>query len=182
MNSKQWAALCLVPTAAAYVQAYAVDYLSTEELQKILFPEASAFIAQPVQLTREQKSAIRKLSGMRQRWDEQLVWRVETDGMLSGWVIVDNVIGKHEYITYGVGLTPDGSVTGLEITSYRETHGGEVRDAAWRERFIGKTLDDEFKLDVDVPNISGATLSSRNILDGVKRLLALQKVVLADAQ
>ena len=53
-----------------------------------------------------------------------------------------------------------------------------MREAAWRKNFKGKTLDDKFKLDVDVPNISGATLSSRNVTDGVKRLLALQKVVL----
>jgi uncharacterized protein with FMN-binding domain len=53
-----------------------------------------------------------------------------------------------------------------------------VRDAGWRKHFVGKTLADPFKLDEDVPNISGATLSSRNMLDGVKRLLALQKVAL----
>ena len=50
----------------------------------------------------------------------------------------------------------------------------------WRDHFKGKTLDDKFKLDVDVPNISGATLSCRNVTDGIKRLLALQKVVLRD--
>lgn len=180
MNSNHWAALCLIPTAAAYVQAYAVDYLSMEELQRILFPDTRNFIRQPVALSKQQKAEIKKLAGTRQRWDEQLVWRAETDGHLDGWIVVDDVIGKHEFITYGVGLTPDGNVVGIEIISYRETHGGEVRDSGWREHFKGKTMADEFKLDVDVPNISGATLSSRNILDGVKRVLALQQVALSN--
>ena len=98
--------------------------------------------------------------------------------MILAFWLSDNVIGKHEFITYAAGLSPDGHVVGIEILSYRETHGDEVREAAWRKNFKGKTLDDKFKLDVDVPNISGATLSSRNVTDGVKRLLALQKVVL----
>jgi Na+-transporting NADH:ubiquinone oxidoreductase subunit NqrC len=63
--------------------------------------------------------------------------------------------------------------------SYRETHGGQVRDAAWRKSLVGKTLADPFKLDQDVPNISGATLSCRNVMDGVKRLLAIHKLFLA---
>jgi hypothetical protein len=33
---------------------------------------------------------------------------------------------------------------------------------------------------VDVPNISGATLSCRNVMDGVKRLLVLQQIALPD--
>ena len=51
-------------------------------------------------------------------------------------------------------------------------------DADWRALFKGKTLSDQFRLNRDIPNISGATLSCRNVTDGVKRLLALQKVAL----
>ena len=40
-------------------------------------------------------------------------------------------------------------------------------------------LADPFKLDRDIPNISGATLACRNVTDGVKRLLALKHAVLA---
>jgi Na+-translocating ferredoxin:NAD+ oxidoreductase RnfG subunit len=71
-------------------------------------------------------------------------------------------------------------VLGIEILVYRETHGGQVHDAAWRKMFVGKTLEHRFKLDEDIPNISGATLSSRNVMQGVKRLLALRQVALAD--
>jgi Na+-translocating ferredoxin:NAD+ oxidoreductase RnfG subunit len=53
-----------------------------------------------------------------------------------------------------------------------------VREAHWREQFKGKTLSDHFKLDDDIANITGATLSSRNVMNGVKRLLALAQVAL----
>lgn len=179
MRQSDWNALLLLPVAAITAPAYAVDYFTAEQVQKQLFPDAQ--IAQPmlVKLSEGQRDRIKALSGLRQRWEEQKVWRMEKDSKLLGWFIVDDVVGKHEFITYGVGLSPDGHVVGIEIMSYRETKGDQVRDAGWRKHFVGKTLADPFKLDEDVPNISGATLSSRNVMDGVKRLLALQNVALS---
>lgn len=178
MKQSDWTALLLLPVAAIAAPAYAVDYFTAEQAQKQLFPEAQGFKPMLVKLGETQRDKIKALSGLRQRWEEQKVWRVEKDGKLAGWFVVDDVVGKHEFITYGVGISPDGHVVGIEIMSYRETKGGQVRDAEWRKHFVGKTLADPFKLDEDVPNISGATLSSRNVMDGVKRLLALQKVAL----
>ena len=179
MNEHDRLAIWLVPVAAFVAPAYAEDYLTVEEAQRVLFPDARAFVAAPVTLTADQRARIRELAGVRQRWETQQVWRAEAvDGSLAGWFIVDEVIGKHEFITYAVGLSPDGRVTGVEILSYRETHGGQVREADWRARFVGKSLADSFKLNDDIPNITGATLSCRNVTDGVKRLLALQQVAL----
>jgi Na+-translocating ferredoxin:NAD+ oxidoreductase RnfG subunit len=172
-------ALWFLPVAAIVAPAYAADYLTVEQAQQALFSTAQNFVAQPVTLTPEQRNQIKALSGVRQRWGTQRVWRAGgPEGALLGWFIVDEVIGKHEFITYAAALSPDGHVLGIEIMSYRETHGGQVRNAEWRRRFAGKSLSDPFKLDTDIPNISGATLSCRNVTDGVKRLLALQQVVL----
>lgn len=96
-------------------------------------------------------------------------------------MIVDEVIGKHEFITYATGISPNGQVLGVEILSYRESKGGQVREASWRNLFRGKTVRDRFRLNQDIPNISGATLSCRNITDGVKRLLAIHAVALSQA-
>ena len=179
MKQSDWNAFLLLPLAAIAAPAYAIDYFTAEQAMKQLFPEAEGFKPMLVKLSGAQKDRIKSLSGLRQRWDEQKVWRVEKGGKLAAWFIVDEVVGKHEFITYGTGITPDGHVVGIEIMSYRETKGDQVRDAGWRKHFAGKTLADPFKLDDDIPNISGATLSSRNLTDGVKRLLALQKVALA---
>ena len=67
---------------------------------------------------------------------------------------------------------------GIEILDYRESHGGEIRDAKWRAQFLGKTAADPLQLDRDIRNISGATLSCRHVTDGVKRLLALYETEL----
>jgi Na+-translocating ferredoxin:NAD+ oxidoreductase RnfG subunit len=179
-SPRDWAAF-LVPASALVSPAYAVDYLGVAQAQTLLFPGAKAFTAQPLQLDDEQRDRIKAQSGLRQRWTEQKVWRVENDGRLQGWFIVDEVIGKHEFITYATAISPQGQVLGVEVMSYRETHGGQIREADWRRHLAGKTLSDPFKLGEDVPNISGATLSCRNVLDGVKRLLVIHKLFLAKA-
>ncbi len=88
------------------------------------------------------------------------------------------MIGKHEFITYAVGLTSEGAVRGIEIMDYRESYGGQVRDPKWRAQFVGKTKTAPLTLDRDIKNISGATLSSRHLTDGVRRVLALHDVAL----
>ncbi len=54
---------------------------------------------------------------------------------------------------------------------YNESYGYEVRDAAWRQQFVGKSAASSLQLNADIKNISGATLSSKHVTDGVKRVL-----------
>lgn len=158
-------------------QVFAADYFTVSEAQKLLFAKADNFQKLDITLTEEQISKIKNLSGVRQRSKNPQVWKAYVKNTFLGLFIADEVIGKHEYITYATAISPQGEVLGIEILSYRETHGGAVREADWKKKFKGKKLTDPFKLDVDVPNITGATLSCRNILDGVKRLLILQQVI-----
>jgi hypothetical protein len=153
--------------------AFAVQYLSVDQAQRAIFPGKS-FTAAPVKLTAMQRKAIEHASGVRVLKDEQPVWRVGT----GGWFIVDEVVGKHEFITYAVGLNANGSVKQIEVMDYRETYGGEIRNENWRSQFVGKTSQSPLKLDGDIKNISGATLSCRHVTDGVKRLLAFYEVAL----
>lgn len=172
----------MLPAGIAAAPAYCADYLTREQAQRALFPQADRFVDAAVTLTAAQRTDISKRSGVKQREDSQPVWRVEQDGKLAGWFVVDEVVGKHEFITYAAGLTPDGHVVGIEILVYRETYGFQVRDASWRDVFRNKTAADHFKLGDDIPLITGATLSCRNVANGVKRLLALQQVALLHEQ
>lgn len=169
----EFAFIALPISALVAPSAFAVQYLTIDQAQKAIFPGKS-FTAAPVKLTGAQRKAIAQQSGVRVLRDEQQVWRVSG----GGWFIVDEVVGKHEFIAYAVGLNADGSVKQIEIMDYRETYGGQIRDEKWRAQFAGKTARSTLKLDSDIKNISGATLSCRHITDGVKRLLAFYEIAL----
>jgi uncharacterized protein with FMN-binding domain len=141
MKTSQWAWL---PLAVISTSAYATTYLSVEQAQRAIFPSAS--------FTATGQSGI---------------WRTSN----GGYFVVDRVVGKHEYITMAVGINANGTVKQIEIMDYRESYGYEVRDAAWRAQFVGKNASSPLQLNADIKNISGATLSSKHVTDGVKHIL-----------
>lgn len=57
-------------------------------------------------------------------------------------------------------------------------YGYEVAEAQWRKQFIGKTATDPIKLNQDIQNIGGATLSCKHLTDGVKRVAVLYDIAL----
>jgi Na+-translocating ferredoxin:NAD+ oxidoreductase RnfG subunit len=171
-----WLAVPLLVTPLA---AQATQYLSIEQAQRLLFPSATDYASQAAELTAEQVRAIEQASGTRVVNRRPKVWRATAGDTLLGHVFVDQVYGKHEFITYALAVTADGQVAGVEILDYRETHGDQVRQPRWRAQFLGKDADDAVKLGRDIQNISGATLSCRHLTDGVRRLLATHRALLA---
>jgi Na+-translocating ferredoxin:NAD+ oxidoreductase RnfG subunit len=177
LDPRLWVPLALA-CAAAPVQA--TQYLTVEQAQRVLFPEADSFAATPVRLTAELKSQLQADGAGRIRGNEQAAWTASLRGAVVGHVLADEVIGKHELITYAVGIGADGTVRGVEILDYRETRGGEVRDPRWRAQFVGKRNGATLRLEQDIQNISGATLSCRHVTEGVRRLLALHALALKE--
>jgi Na+-transporting NADH:ubiquinone oxidoreductase subunit C len=160
------------------IPCYATTYLTVEQAQKICFTNATQFVSADVTLTRRQMKAITKDSGVRVRRPTESVWRAMDRETFLGWFIQDEVPGKHESIQWGLALNANGSVRQIEILDYRETYGYEIRNRKWRAQFRGKQHGARLKLDDDIQNISGATLSCRHITDGVKRLLSFYEIAL----
>ena len=109
-------------------------------------------------------------------WDAvPRVWSALRRGSVLGYVVVDHVIGKHDFITYAVGISSGGVVRGVEILRYRESHGGDVRNERWRRQFVGRGREKPLRFGIDIKNIAGATLSCRHVTEGVRRVLALSE-------
>lgn len=155
----------------------AEHYLDFDEAAHVLFPEADGFTPATAELDSAARKRIKKESGMRVRNSRVEGLMAQRGAETVGWVYLDEVIGKHEFITYALGTDAKRIVRGIEILDYRETKGGAVREAKWRAQFRGKTGADPLHLGKDIQNISGATLSCRNLTDGVRRLIATHAVL-----
>jgi Na+-translocating ferredoxin:NAD+ oxidoreductase RnfG subunit len=159
--------------ATAPIFAHAKIYVSIEQAQKALFPNKS-LVKNPIIITDELQDKMRSASSIRHPFQGDRIWKA-ADG---SWFIVDEVVGKHEMITYAVALSPSGAVAGIEILDYVESYGYEVAEAQWRKQFVGKTAADPIKLNQDIQNIGGATLSCKHLTDGVKRVAVLYDIAL----
>jgi Na+-translocating ferredoxin:NAD+ oxidoreductase RnfG subunit len=168
----------MVASIAITVPAQATQYLSVEQAQRLSFPEATRFVEAHVVFKPADVAAIEQHSGQKVRSRGEQVWRAEADGRPLGFFIVDYVIGKHEAIDYSIALDPDGRVKRVEILEYRESYGGEVANRDWLAQFAGKSVGDGLRPGSDIRIISGATLSSRHLTEGIKRVLAIHDLLL----
>ena len=157
----------------APIYAHAKIFVSAEQAQKLIFPNKQ-FTKTPLLITEDVQDKMQSASSVSHPFKGDRVWKA-SDG---SYFIVDEVVGKHEMITYAVGISPTGAVQGIEIMEYVESYGYEVADESWRKQFVGKTVEDPIKLKKDIENISGATLSSKHLTDGVKRIMVMYDLTL----
>lgn len=160
-------ALVLAPSSV-----FSVDYLSADQAAKLMFPQADRFESREVMLdaAQMQKLSAQGVHARSARWPVRVAYH---GSATLGYIVIDEVVGKFELISYAVGIAPDGVVKQVEILSYRESHGHEIRLPAWRKQFVGKTVASTIQVGEDIANISGATLSCKHVTDGVKRIVAV---------
>jgi hypothetical protein len=164
--------------AAASPHAYAVQYLSIEQAQQLMFLGTAKFDPYTLQLSADQQKQLAAQDAVLAP-HEPRIWKVSGPNGPLGHFMVHEVIGRQELITYAVAIGNDGKLKQVEILDYRESHGYEVRNPRWRQQFVNKAYGDKLRLEEDIVNISGATLSCRHVTDGIRRLLALHRIVLA---
>ncbi len=161
-----------VAAALAPASAFAIDYLSVDQAARSMFPEADRFDARALALDAAALQALdsKGVKARSARWQVQVARHGDR---VLGYVVNDEVVGKFELISYAVGIGVDGAVRQVEVLSYRESHGGEIRLPAWRRQFVGKTAAAPLRVGDDIANISGATLSCSHVTEGVKRIVAV---------
>lgn len=152
---------------------HAEVFLSEEEALSIMFPTSTHIRKEILRLTHEQKEHIESRIGWKFPEQEFELYIGETGGTLDGYAMVHNTIGKHKPMTYMVGVDPGGHVTHVELMVFRESRGSDVRKKRFNYQYEGKTVLDPVRINKDIINISGATMSVRSMSAGVKRVLVL---------
>ena len=168
-------------TAAPAQVVIAADYLTIEQAQHALFAKADRFEELALALTPAQKEAVAKLAGPQPPHRSLRIWRATRSTELLGHVFIDEVIGRQDFITYALGIDVAGKLSAVEVLSYREGHGGEIRGRGWRHQFEGRDSLDELRFATDIKNIAGATLSSEHVTQGVRWLVGLWQTALRSA-
>ena len=170
---------CAVLAAAPVQVVIAAEYLSVEQAQKILFPQAERFDEVVLALSPEQKQKVATLAGPQPPHRSLRTWKAMRGTDVLGYVFVDEVVGRQDFITYAAGIDAAGKLGTLEVLAYRESHGGEIRNDSWRHQFNGREGLDHLHFRTEIKNIAGATLSSEHVTQGVRWLVALWQVALS---
>jgi len=148
-------------------------FLSEEEAVKLMFPKSERIKKDILRVPMDKKMAIEERIGWKFPEDTFEVYIGETGTQVDGYALVQNTIGKHKPMTYMVGVDVHGRVSNVELLVFREARGSEVRTKRFNAQYEGKTVSDPIRINKDIINISGATMSVRSISAGVKRVLVL---------
>lgn len=112
--------------------------------------------------------------------DGTVVYRGRKGGDVVGLAVVS--YGEKAYsgtIKTLIGLDLDGVITGVEVLKHGETPGlgAKIETCGWRQQLVGKGEKDlVWKVTKDgggVDQISGATISSRSMLNAIEKARAL---------
>ena len=152
---------------------HAEVFLTEEEALKLMFPKSERIRQEVLTLAPDRKHLVEERIGWKFPEEQFEVYVGETGATVDGYALVQNTIGKHKPMTYMVGVNANGEVTNVELLVFREARGSEVRTKRFNSQYEGKTVLDPVRINKDIINISGATMSVRSMSAGVKRMLVL---------
>jgi electron transport complex protein RnfG len=107
--------------------------------------------------------------------EEELYYDAYDKDLFVGRVLKVEVPGYSSTINALVGINLENEITGIDIISHQETPGlgADIEKDDFLAQFIGKTKD-SLKIKKDggeIDGITGATISSRAITEGVRKFM-----------
>jgi hypothetical protein len=167
---------CLVLSGGAE----ATVYYSKDEAFELAFGQGAEVEPQALFLTDEQAEKIEKLAQV--KLDSKLftLHVGKRGGQLLGYAAIESHNVRTQPETVLIVLSPAGELARVEMLAFHEPpeYQPPVR---WFERLYRRPLG-ELRLNQGVDGISGATLSSRASLDGIRKVLAIYQVAIKEGK
>lgn len=149
------------------------EFMTEEEALKAVMPNSQRVRKELLRLTAEKKELIEQRIGWKFPEDSFELYIGQTGDKIDGYAMVHHTIGKYKPMTYMVGVDAKGICIDVELLVFRDAKGSEVRTKRFNSQYDGKTVTDPIRINKDIINISGATMSVRSMSAGVKRVLVL---------
>jgi hypothetical protein len=149
------------------------EFMTEEEAVKAILPKSQRVHKELIRLTPEKKELIEQRIGWKFPEESFELYIGETGDKIDGYAMIHNTIGKYKHMTYMVGVDQKGACTDVELLVFRDAKGSEVGKKRFNSQYDGLTVSDPIRINKDIINISGATMSVRSMSAGVKRVLVL---------
>lgn len=155
-------------TTVGIAYVYAETFCTVDEALKTLLPAAQDIREEIKVLSEEEKKIIQNKAGveLNPEFDKEFHFFVSSQGI----AVLDTVKGKWGPIKFMMAFDNTGKITDLVVLELKEKRGRPVKERKFLAQYIGKSTDDPIKLKKDIKGIAGATISSRQMTDGIRKL------------
>jgi hypothetical protein len=152
-------------------EAVTVYYTPDEALAKV-FAGADSVWSEIWRPADAEITALQQRLGWEVPAADLTVHRARRDDRDLGYAVITEERGRFKPITFIVHADDDLRVANVLVMVYRESRGDGVKRQRFLKQFRRKGAADPLRLNRDIVGVSGATMSSRGIAAGVKRVLA----------
>ncbi len=155
-------------------QSSAEQLTTVEKALKKVYKESTNVEKNSVELSSAQQSAIEERSGIlfgESHSSMVTVYVIFQGEKVVGYAFEDSVLGKWGQIHYLAALDENGTVREIVILDYSEIRGRPIAKRRFLRQYRNKTREDPVLLRRDIDGVTGATISSRSLTDGIRKLL-----------
>jgi Na+-translocating ferredoxin:NAD+ oxidoreductase subunit G len=179
--------LAVISAIAAFSLAYTYAVTRSRIAQQIWEEQIKAAKAVLPEVTRNEdfKEKVELADEIRKQVPlVDKVFEGYSGGALAGYAVQCLPRGYGGPITLMVGIRPNGETTGIKVVENKETPGlgSGIEDPAWNKQFQGRKPGDPLRVNKEYDAISGATISSKAIGNGVRAALESYKLIGGGAQ
>ena len=181
MSVKNSVNIFLATTLAIFLQTEdlrAEELLSVQNALAMAFPDSDSVKQRVIVASISQKEKLKGLIGKKKKSTLFRYYEGLRENGCDGYAIIDKVKGKHGSITFMVILDPELTVRRVDILQFREQRGRPVSRRRFLSQFRGKNSSDPIRLHVDIHGVTGATISSRAVISGVRSVLSHAAVLI----
>lgn len=171
--------IAAVSGTAREAQAQAQVFLTEEQALMAALSEADTVHAVPLAWGADVQRAIENRARFYAKFNQTHCFQGTKAGQVIGYACIDNMTGKDRLITYVTRIDhPAGRIGMMEVMEYRERIGAKVNKPMFRDQFVGKSARDPLQERIDIRILVGATLSSRALTMGCRKLVQMYEVYL----
>lgn len=152
-------------------------YYTREEALRAVFPDAEKIEEKTLSLSKEQKEKVRILLGRSKVYNDFTYNEAVRDNQTIGYAVISDAMGKRMHFTYMVVVSPKGSIEMVKILEYKELFGRRIKEEGFLNKFREKTINSPLRINVDIDAVTGATISSKSLIEGVKKTLIYLSIV-----
>jgi Na+-translocating ferredoxin:NAD+ oxidoreductase RnfG subunit len=94
------------------------------------------------------------------------------EGMAAGTLVLTTAPGRFDRFDLMVIIDPAGKISTIRILKYRSEYGSEISNKSWLSQFYNQPVS-KFELHKNIDAISGATYSSRGLVEEINEVVKL---------
>lgn len=155
--------------------------MTKDQALKSAFPEADSIERIDIFLNDSQVSEIEYLSKSKLDSRIYIFYKFKTGDRTLGFAVLDTHLlrTKSETVMYVIGN--EGNLIYAEILAFFEP-AEYMQSDRWLRLFENRGLDKDLRIDRNIPNITGATITSHAFTESVRKVLAIYKITLKGEQ